>query len=197
MTSETYNFVNKAWKSACRVILGGEVGELSEYEQWLSERADPVLKSKSSLSGKAVNYSYPEYCGSSKWISFDEIDFGKKFAPLSINEIKDIDSLAASVSDRFQYTGNVVLGNSKYVDGSSNVSDSFYVYGSSEIGNSKYISYTSMARLCEHVFGSAAPGESQYMIRCNDTYRIKRAFELWMSTDCSDCYYVTFSAVFS
>ncbi|HIH19371.1 TPA: hypothetical protein HA225_05345 [Candidatus Micrarchaeota archaeon] len=46
-----------------------------------------------------------------------------------------------------------------------------------------------MARLCECVFGTAAPGESQYMIRCNDTYKSKRAFELWMSTGCSDCHY--------
>src|SRR3989338_3828905 len=48
---------------------------------------------------------------------------------------------------------------------------------------------SSMARLCECVFGTAAPGESQYMIRCNDTYKSKRAFELWMSTGCSDCHY--------
>ncbi len=190
MASQTYEALNKAWKPACRIVFGEEIGELSGYEDWLADMADGVFGRKSCISGKEVTFASDEYRPDSKRMGFDEVGFGKNAPPLSLNEIKDLDSLVDAVSERVCYTGGMVLGNSEYVDKSSNVSDSFYVYGSSEIGDSKYVAYSSMARLCECVFGCAAPGESSYMIRCNDTYRSKRCFELWMCANSADCYYV-------
>lgn len=188
--SETYCELDKRWRQACGFLFGGEVGALDDYKEWLSRRADPVFSAKSSISGKEVTYALGEYCDGAQWASFDELDFGKKPAPLALDDLKDIDSLFRAASERAIYAGNVVLGNSKFVEKSANVSDSFYVYESSHVGDSKYIAYSSMARLCECVFGTAAPGESQYMVRCNDTYKSRRCFELWMSTGCSDCHYV-------
>ena len=188
--SEAYAEVNKRWKQACGLLFGGQVGELADYAEWLAERADPVFSAKSALSGKEVTYALGDYCAGAQWASFDEIDFGKKSGPLSVNDVKDIDSLIRAAGERARYAGNVVLGNSKFIEKSANVSDSFYVYESSRVGDSKCIAYSSMARLCECVFGTAAPGESEYMIRCNDTYKSKRCFELWMSTGCIDCHYV-------
>jgi hypothetical protein len=188
--SATYSELDKRWRQVCSLLFGGEVGGLDDYKEWLSERTDPVFSSKSALSGREISYANGEYCKGAAWVSFDEIDFGKKFPPLSINDVKDIDSVIGAVQERAFYAGNVILGNSKFIEKSANVSDSFYVYESSRIGDSKYIAYSSMARLCECVFGTAAPGESQYMVLCNDTYKSKRCFELWMSTGCSDCHYV-------
>jgi len=188
--TEAYIELNKRWKQTCGLLFGAPVGELAEYKEWLSERADPVFSAKSSGSKKEVTYAFKAYCAGAAWASFDEIDFGKKFEPLKINDIKDIDSIIRAASERSCYAGNVILGNSKFVERSANVSDSFYVYESSRVGDSKYIAYSSMARLCECVFGTAAPGESEYMVRCNDTYKSRRCFELWMSTGCADCHYV-------
>jgi len=188
--SEVYRELDKRWKTTSGLVFGAQVGELAQYGEWLSERADAVFASKSAASGKEVAYANCDYCKGAGWLSFDEIDFGVKFPPLCINDVKDIDSLLEAAGERFLYTGNVVLGNSKFIEKSANVSDSFYVYESSRVGDSKYVAYTSMARLCECVFGTAAPGESEYMVRCNDTYKSKRCFELWMSTGCTDCHYV-------
>ncbi len=188
--SETYRELEKRWRTTSKLLFGAEVGALSDYAAWLSERADTVHYSKSSVSGNEVAFSLGEYCAASRRISFDEVDFGSKPKPLPLGELKDIDSLIGSLQERFAYAGNMVLGNSKFVEKSSNISDSFYVYASSRVGDSKYIAYTSMARLCDNVFGAAAPGESSYLIRCNDTYHVKRAFELWMTANCTDCYYV-------
>ena len=183
--------LERSWKATCRMLLGAEIGPMQEYSQWLSGmRAQPVFFSKSSLSGKEVAYSTDAYCKGSGRISFDEIDFGAKPLPLPIDDIKDIDSLIGALSERFQYAGNVILGNSGSVERSSNVSDSFHVYESFRVGDSQRVAYSNMARLCDSVFGCAAPGESQYCIRCNDTYRVNRCFELWMSANCSDCRYV-------
>ena len=188
--SESYRELEKRWKATSKLLFGGDIGPLSDYKDWLSERADTVHYSASAVSGSEVAFSLGEYCKASRRISFDEVDFGTKPSPVPLDELKDIDSLASALQERAAYAGNMVLGNSKFVEKSSNVSDSFYVYASSRVGDSKYIAYTSMARLCDNVFGTAAPGESSYLIRCNDTYHVKRAFELWMTANCTDCYYV-------
>ncbi|HQT44591.1 MAG TPA: hypothetical protein PLO51_01315 [Candidatus Micrarchaeota archaeon] len=188
--NEPLDTLEKQWKNACRLVLGAEVGSLATYEKWLSEWSEGLYYSKSSISGKQVAFGMPDYPSGSKRMSFEEVDFGRKFAPLEIDEIKDIDSIFQAVSDRAFYTGNIVLGNSKYVEKSTNVSDSFYVYGSSRAGDSKYLAYSSMARECECVFGTAAPGESKYLIRCSDTYRAQRCLEGWMVATTTDSYYV-------
>jgi len=187
--SEVFRELDKRWKITSKLLFGGEVGPLSDYADWLSKRADAVFHEKSSFSGKEVSFGFGQYCTGSRRISFDEADLGKKFAPIPINSLKDIDSIAQALSERFAYAGNMILGNSGYIEKSANVSDSYYVLGSSRIGDSKYIAYSSMGRACDHVFGTAAPGDSSYLIRCNDTFHVKRAFELWMTANCSDCYY--------
>ncbi|MFA5105767.1 MAG: hypothetical protein WC506_02285 [Candidatus Micrarchaeia archaeon] len=188
--SETFNILDRQWKSTCRLVFGGEVGTLADYQKWLSQRADPIYYFDSAITGKQVAFASNNYAKGSKRISLEEVDFGKKFEPVPINDMKDVESLFQAVSDRAYYAGNVILGNSKFIEKSTNISDSFYVYGSSRMGDSKYIAHSSMGRLCEYVFGSAAPGESSYLVRCNDTYHVKRAFELWMTANSSDCHYV-------
>ena len=185
-TSET---INTRWKNACRVLFGEEVGDITKFVPWLTRLNEPVYHRKTSISGKEVSYAHIDYSEKSKWISFDEIDFGKKYSPLSINEIKDIDSIVSALSDRFYYAGNVILGNSGFVEKSANISDSFYMYETTGLTDSKYIGYSTHGRLNEDCFGCNGIGESQFCIKCCETFHNKRCFELWMGQYCSDCYY--------
>ena len=131
-----YKELNERWNSTTKLLFGGEVGELSVYQKWLCDmRAEPLSYHKSSISGQPVAYSTSAYDSRSKWMSFDEVDLSKKFEPVQLDDLKDIDSLMQAVGERAYYTGNVVLGNSAHVESSSNVSDSFYVYDSTRIGD--------------------------------------------------------------
>ncbi|MFH1448738.1 MAG: hypothetical protein ABIG39_07805 [Candidatus Micrarchaeota archaeon] len=187
--SETFDVLNKRWKNACRVVFREDVGELEDYLVWLEGLNRASMHKKSSISGKDITYAIKEYSPESKWISLDEVDFDKKYEPLNINEIKDIDSLLEAVSERVYYTGNLILGNSHNIERSSNVSDSTYIHNTTMIGDSRYLANCSFGRLNEDVFGTYGPGESSFCIRCTQTYRMKRCFELWMCQNCSDCYY--------
>lgn len=190
MESETYAALNRAWKDTCRVVLGSEIGDMNEYETWLKGMVDTTAHGKSSISGKEITYIVKEYEKNSKWISFDEIDFNKKFEPLDINEIKDIDSIVEAVKERAYYCGNIILGNSKFVEKSSNVTDCFYIYETAHFADSKYLAFCTVGRESNNCFGVYGPGETEFCIRCTQTYRDKRCFELWMSQNCSDCYYI-------
>jgi hypothetical protein len=187
--SPVYNELNKAWKSTCRVLFGEEIGELREYEEWLHEYIGKERVEKSMVSRKEVYLTSEEYCHNAKFIAFDEIDFNKKFEPLNINEIKDIDSIVESLQERFYYSGNVVLGTSKFVEKSSNVVDSFYILGSSRIDESDHIAYSKDFRYCRFIFGGYLNARSNHMIKGCFTFNCNRCFEYYLARSSSDLYY--------
>jgi hypothetical protein len=182
--------LDRRWRIACRVLFKRDIGPLWEYSDWLAKGTEPLIYRKSSISGKDVIYAIGEYSEGSKWVAMDEVDLWEKFEPLGINQIKDIESIVAAVRERVRYTGNVVLGNSGFVQNSSNISDSFYMHETGTFGNCKYIAYSTVGRLCEDCFGCNGIGESQFCAKSCETYRVKRCFEFWMGQNSSDCYYV-------
>jgi len=184
-----YDHLNNEWKRTCKVVLGGDVGELKDYEKWLLELKQPRLKNKSALSGKEVVFSSIDYNPDAKCVSFDETDFGKKFEPLTVNEIKDVESMFGALRERFYYCGNIVLGNSQFVEKSSSVSNSHYVYESARIHESKNVAYSTIAKNCENIFGCNVGSFSNYDIRCHQHGKGGRKFEAWLTWMSSDCYY--------
>ena len=124
--SPIYNELNKAWKSTCKILFSEEIGELKNYESWLKEYEPTVGKRKSHISGKNVACTIDNYCKSSNFISLDEVK-EKTIDPWTINEIKDIDSIVEAVSEKWEYTGNRILGVSSNVENSDLVVDSHYV----------------------------------------------------------------------
>jgi len=191
MTSETYETLNKAWKQTCKVIFGGEIGELKEFREWLTKGMGKTRKSKSALSGKDVYSAVPYYCKDARFISFDEIDYGRKFEPLGINEVKDIDSVVDALKERFTYTGNVVLGNSNDVEASSNVQNSSHIFDSTFAFNSEYCAYCyGMTKTNKYAFGIYMASASEFIINAYVSgRRSARCFEIWHVTGSSDCYY--------
>ncbi|MBS3069497.1 hypothetical protein J4441_03975 [Candidatus Micrarchaeota archaeon] len=181
--------LNKRWQAAAKILFNAELGPLEEYKSWLCETNDPVLRRRSSISNKPVSYVDSNFNGISKYMSFDEIDFNRKFSPLSINDVKDMDSIVSAVQERIFYAGNIILGNSQCVYESTNINDSFYMLNCAKLGDSKYIAHCTLGRLCEGCFGCNGIGESKLCLKCHETYRDVRSFELWRSENCSDCYY--------
>ncbi len=189
MNSEVYDVLNGQWKSTCKVLLGDEIGELGHFKDYLLGMSGQVVFRKGEKGGE-IAFASGKYPKNARFASWQDIDFGNKTIAASANDLKDFDSLTRWAGENAVYAGDMVLGNSKYIERSPNITDSFYVYESQASANSQYVAYSGYARFCESVFGSVMPGESSFCIRCNDTYKVKRAFELWMSVCSSDCYYV-------
>lgn len=190
MPSASYETVNKAWKSTCKVLLREEVGELSDFYEWLEEYSGVPRFEKSFISGKEVELASKDYLPGQKFASFDEIAFGKKFQPLSINQVKDIDSIIEAMHERIFYTGNIILGNSSGVEKSSSVVDSHFVHRSNYISDSKYVACSPQGRLIEYCFGFMFGGESSHAIRSGGG-NLVRCMETIHCQSVSDCYYVT------
>jgi len=187
--SRAYPHLDNAWKSACKILFGRDIGSLSGYREWLLEFVTAPRQEKSAISGRQVSLSYGDYSRNARFAGFDELDFSKKFQPLSINEVKDIDSIVEAVAERMHYAGNIVLGNSKFVESSASVADSHFVIGSSTVSDSKYVAYSHMLRKCSYIFGVEGDADSDFIIRCSDNHNAKRCFECYTAIASSDCYY--------
>ncbi|VVB56662.1 Uncharacterised protein [uncultured archaeon] len=186
--------INDAWKATCRIVLGGEIGELKTYEAYLTQYVEPIFSKKSALGGQSLPVSVPYFCPAAKFISLAEQDaYNKKISDvkLNLNQIKDIESILSEISPHFFYAADQVTGNSFDVAESDNIIDSQVVYKSQQVWSGKFVAYSSLARLDEYIFGVNWSGEAKYLIRCFQTYRQQRCFETNITFESSDCHYTS------
>ena len=181
--------LDRKWRSTAKAVFGEDVGPLTDFAPWLSKARFRVSKGKSCLSGKEVTCAFPTRPAEVNVIAFDEIDFEKKYAPLSINELKDIDSIARAVSERAIYAGNVVLGNSQVVEGGTTIIDSSFIFEAGEVGYSKYNAYTYEGTYNECVFGCRGLGHNSFAINSFNLWKCTRCFEAYKLESSADCYY--------
>ena len=181
--------LDRQWAATCRILLGQEIGELSEYKKWLYEGNGPRVTKKSSVSGKEVVYSSDKYPENSKWLRHDEADYNGKYEPLGINDVKDIDSILDAVRERIAYAGNIVLGNSKFVEDSTTISDCYYILHSERVAFSKNVAYSSRGGYSENIFGCYGFGPASFSMK---SYGITESTRIFMASKVdfsSDIYY--------
>lgn len=188
-SSGSYERLNEEWKKTSKILFGREAGDLREYEEWLLRSKQPMLSLKSGVSGKEVVFPSDDYPENAKAASYEEASAGAGFQPLDVNQIKDIDSLMDAFREQIRYSGNIVLGNSSFVEKSSSVSDSFYVYSSARVHNSKYVACSTIAKSCGNIFGCNVTSFSNYAVRCHQQGKGARNFEVNLAWLSSDCYY--------
>ncbi len=189
MGNQIEETLDRRWRNVCKVLFKEDIGPLSDYAAWLVKNNEPVVHRKSSVSGKDVTYAIGAYPEGANWIGLDEIDLHRKFEPLGVNDIKDVEGIVAAIQDRLFYAGDIILGNSGFVQKSSSISDSFYMHETGKLGDSKYLAYCTVGRLNEDCFGCNGIGESQFCVKSYETFREKRCFEFWMGQNSSDCHY--------
>lgn len=178
--------LDRSFRSACRAILGQEIGGLKE-NRGLFRYAAPMKKAKSALSGEEV-YFFAPYNQASRFISLDEKQLAAK-AKFSPNDIKDIDSLLRAARETAYYCGSKAIGTSKYVERSDNVSDSFFILSSHEIIKSEYLAYCELSINCRHLFGCSSNGETSHCVGVTESFRTNRSYESCATINSSDILY--------
>lgn len=189
MDLDLESYLNKHWHSTCRILLGQEIGNLSEYSGWLYEGNGPRMTKKSAFSGKDVVYASDKYPINSIWISHDETELNHKFEPVGINDVKDIDSIIEAVKERVAYSGNIHLGNSKFVADSTTISDCYYVLHSERVAFSKNIAYSSRGGYSENIFGCYGFGPAFFSIKSGAVTESSRIFLSSKVDFSTDIYY--------
>jgi len=187
MPSETYERLDRQWKSTCKLILGAEPGELDRYESWLSSYMGEHKMEK--VGRSETMYQFENFQPDARKIDFGSVDFMKKYPPFTANEMKDIDSIAQALLERVAYAGNISLGNSRFVEMSTNVLDSTYVYRSAGVSESSYVAYATDTRLCKTIFGCDQNAQSEMLIGSYINRKATRCLEAWACDEVSDTHY--------
>ncbi len=156
-----YNELNKAWKTTCKVLFKEEIGELKEYEGWLSEYAENPIKINSNSNKEVFTSSTYRNL---RVMDYNELVSTKKIK-LDINQIKDIDSIIEALREIFIYSGNSNLGKNNFISKSSEIMDSMFVLNSINVYRGKYIGYSSYLRDVSYTFGSHEGGQASFVIR--------------------------------
>jgi hypothetical protein len=187
---ETKSRVERAFETTFKLLFGECNVTLDDLAPYLVRGHYQVAQArKSAISGKAVVVSTSRYPAEAKYISQDEIDFARRQPPISINEIKDIDSIISAFGERFTYAGNKSFGNCAYVEESDNCTDSFYIYKSHTMIGSKYAAYSSYARDgSECAFGSSVFLNGKHVIRFTGGHNVSRIFESYFILNSADIF---------
>jgi len=184
--------IDNGWESTCKILLGSEAGPIAKCEKYLLRYVEPYHMEKSIISGKDVVVS-GEYEKGARFISGNEImqyDAIAKGAKLSINDIKDIDSLVRAAGEMAIYSGNDVLGKSSNITLSNKVLDSNTVYKSHEVIFSKNIACCHIVKYSEHCYGGVSVGKhAQFTIHSFEIYESSRLFECVRVYHSADCAY--------
>jgi hypothetical protein len=185
--------LNADFKKTCRLLFGQEVGELPDFAPYLSEMYFPCALQRSALSGRRVCLSGPYYPEGAKYASQSEV--GKvAFEPLSINQIKDIDSLFGAAAERAVYCGNKFFGTCLGETSGDNVANCAEVRDSYDVYSSKYVAYCSIGRYSESIYGVSGFRGVTNSMRCAwcagpNNHGAARCFETYASTGISGSYY--------
>ncbi|MFH1447355.1 MAG: hypothetical protein ABIG39_00690 [Candidatus Micrarchaeota archaeon] len=186
--SQVYRRLDSQWNATCKLLLGKEVGGISGYVDWLLEGIEQMQTRASKISGKEV-CAVGMYEKNAPFMSFNEIDYEKKFPPLSVNEVKDIDSIVEALSGRAVYAGNIFLGNSSHVEQSTGIENCHHVLGSHTMHNSQDVAYCGQGRENKVIFGSAMIGESSFIIKGHNNWRSTRCLQTSRAYESSDIFY--------
>ncbi|MCX6769656.1 MAG: hypothetical protein NT051_03170 [Candidatus Micrarchaeota archaeon] len=184
--------INVDFKNTCRILFGKEIGELEEFGDYLREAMFAHRMAKSSVSGKQVMLSSPFYPQGARVVSQEELPLAK-FAPISINDIKDVDTLFEAAQERAVFCGNKTFGATLGASEADNCADCANAYHSHDIYNVKNCAYCSNGRISESVYGVSGFCRSSHSMRCvvcaGPGMGVSRCFEVHSSAGTSGSYF--------
>jgi hypothetical protein len=186
--------VDEAWKAACKIVLGGEIGELAEFKDYLCrDTGNSLAIRKSAASGKEISTSASEICAGARVVGNDEAPAymeGRRAPALSMDAVKDIDSIMDALSESFVYSGNVNLGKCCGLENCDRCINSVHARGSHMLlVANRFIAYSNDLLDCEHCFGLTGAGNSKFVIKGYNTYMAVRCMEALQTYNSSDCHY--------
>jgi len=187
--------IEEAFAKTCNIVLGRRLpGGIDDYAGWLKRDIKRSETLKSAASGKPVRrFDYCEYFAlpSDRLLLSEEArEAGER---LKIGE-EAAENL--TIANAHRMLGGIAFFCPEYRDGMNlniiecaTAGDSAHCYRSSPVVFSKYAGYCFWPRSSEHSFGCAALLSSEFNVRCFNSGKLARCFEVDFSRDCSGCYY--------
>jgi len=187
--------IEEAFAKTCAIVLGTRLaGSMDDYAGWLRRDIKKSETLKSAASGKPViRFDYCRYGELPKdrlLLREEARDAGERL------KIGEEAAESITIANAHEKIGGIAFFCPQYADGMNlNIiecatsGDSAHCYRSSAVVYSKYAGYCFWPRSSEHSFGCSSLLSSEFNIRCFNSVKLARCFEVDFSRDCSGCYY--------
>jgi len=185
--------IEKSFAKTSSLLFGKELAPLSEYVKWL-ETGLPfsVVEKKSVVSGKTVfMVPHPAYLKISRNIASMEeaLEIGKLSIDEKGAEALELSNAAHSLSKISTTCPNTVFGENFDTEESACYGPTQHCLRIAFSWWSKYASCSYDVRTSSHVHGCSDLDDCSFCIRCRQSSKLQRCFEVDESANCSDCHY--------
>lgn len=185
--------IEDAFSNTTGVILGKKLVGIEDYSSWLSRGLfGTILESKSTLSGKLIHLSslfYFEAMMPNAVTQAEALVLGEKHISEEQVQGLSLENASSVLKDIKATTPEMVFDVNIGTEKCGNYGPSQYCFKSSLAWFAKFCAYSFWPRSSEYVFGCSATLFSEFCIKCFDSSKLKRCFEVSDAINCSDCYF--------
>ncbi len=173
LNDELYGKLDTGWRTTCKIVLGQDIGELKDYEEWLLKNVPRPTIKNSIISGKNVlcYNKYPQV------IDENEVEQLKNKIADNVEDATSVEDLITKVKPLAVYVGNRSSGSILNAELCDYYWDSRHIYYSTYIRDAKYVAYSYDSRNCENVYGVSEFSSGSFNISTYACYVTPVCFE--------------------
>lgn len=186
--SETLAALERKWESTCKLLFGAPVGRLLDFEDYLYSGVGRPSMRESETGEEVV--ALPAIPKGARVADYAQLAMAVAKAPkLSINDIKDVDSLSRAMAEVAVFAGNVIQGQSSHVERSNRVLESHFIYMCHNVVYSKHVAFARRVKYSESAFGVDDIAKIRFALKGYGIYEASQLFECLRVYTSSNCYY--------
>ncbi len=185
--------IEKAFEDVTGIIFGKGLPNLHEYKKWLVRDNEATVETaKSSESGREIYIPGVDFFRLMK-NNLVDLDESIKLGNLRMEE-RNLDSLG--VNNASKLLNGITTTTSQIIYGENIGSEKCACYGPTQncyesafCWFSKTAAYCYMPRTSEYIFGCSNVIDVIFSIKCYNSAKLTRCFEVSDSNNCTDCYF--------
>ena len=175
-----------------KILLGKELDGLQNYKEWLFRHVPEPMKVKSAISEKPVVVArllfHEQEIGS--FLDEQEADeHGRNGLSASDVQILKLSNASELLEKIKQITPEITIRKNVGNVDCGIIANAVGCYFSSECAYCKHVAYSAWPRESEHLFGTTTTFSSQFCMKCYNSVKLSRCFEVSDSNNCSGCYF--------
>lgn len=190
--AEDFKPLDEAWKTACRVMLGKDIGPLRKYEKFLSERVNPVTKVKTAFGNEThtSDIFFYKHIPKERTVCAEEAEeIAKQHLTFEDGEEVNLKSVLGKISPFALFRVDFHEGSNANNIETHIAYTATNTYKVCDGTYAKNCAYDTMALNSEYVFGSYRTLYSKFCIKCHAGLELSNCFDTDCCTYTRDSYF--------
>lgn len=186
------NEINKAFQTVCYLLFGKQINNVQEYQEWLEKDLPAGIKEIETVDRKKAYLADVEFFTKMQNNLVDlgrSLELGEKQIQKEQVDELNIQNASRLLSDINTTTCEIIYGRNLGTERCVCYGPTQNCYQTAFCWFSKNIGYSFMPRTSENCFGCSNIIDCYFCIKCYNSAKLNRCFEVSDSNSCIDCYF--------